>query len=52
MIQSALLPVTGPLMFPWADIIDNDLHIDEEAEVNMHDVLDMTSHTSVDGHCQ
>jgi len=44
-IQSALLSATGLLTCLWADIINNDLQADEEAVVNVHNVLDIVQRT-------
>ena len=46
-IQSALLSATGPLTCLWADIIDSELHTNEEGVVNVHDVLDIVQRTLV-----
>ena len=46
-IQSALLSATGPLTCLWADIIDSELHTNEEGVVNVHDVLDIMQRTLV-----
>ena len=44
-IQSALLKCVGPLSCLWSELLDNNLLDEEEATINVHDVLEVVQRT-------
>ena len=46
-VQSTLLKVCGPMACMWAELIDNSLHSDPNASVNVHNIRNIIQHTIV-----